>query len=225
MPSFPPPSGSCAFSWQWRNRRLFIDMFGHVLKIGAGYRPNSFKIGRRSWAVIQTFAIAASLSKEIRMSMQVETTTVAALDYPPNALTSRTSRGVEGQALGQVLTVLRLPIATMVKGGLAPWQLRRAQELIAAHVDGDLQVGIIAAQCGLSTGYFQRAFAKSTGQPPHRWLRNRRLERSKELLLGSGLSIAEIALECGFADQAHLTRLFGTAVGMGPGRWRRMNRC
>jgi AraC family transcriptional regulator len=110
-------------------------------------------------------------------------------------------------------------------GNLAPWQLRRAQELIAAHLDGHLQVAVVAAECGLSTGYFERAFAKSTGQPPHRWLRDRRLERSKELLLGSGLSIAEIALECGFADQAHLTRLFGTAVGMSPGRWRRMNRC
>lgn len=110
------------------------------------------------------------------------------------------------------------------KGGLAPWQLRRAEEIIEAHLDGEVPLARVAAQCGLSVGYFARAFARSTGKPPHRWLMARRVERAKELLLGSALSIAEIALGCGFADQAHFTRVFAAAVGTAPGRWRRFNR-
>lgn len=49
----------------------------------------------------------------------------------------------------------------------------------------------------------------------------RRCELAKELLRSSPLSLAEIALACGFADQSHFTRAFARLVGMTPGAWRR----
>lgn len=110
------------------------------------------------------------------------------------------------------------------KGGLAAWQLRRAQKLFLAHLARRISLATVAAECGLSTGYFASAFASSTGLPPHRWLVQRRVERAKELLRGSDQAIAIIAAECGFADQAHMTRVFAKAEGSTPARWRRTHR-
>jgi AraC-like DNA-binding protein len=108
------------------------------------------------------------------------------------------------------------------RGGLAPWQARRAKELLNANLDGKLPLSQLAEECGLSTRHFARAFRQSTGVPPHRWLLSRRVERAKELLHDAALSLAEIALACGFADQSHFTRTFTTLVGLSPGLWRRM---
>jgi AraC-like DNA-binding protein len=106
------------------------------------------------------------------------------------------------------------------RSGLAPWQLRTAKALIRANLDGEISLARIASECGVSTAHFARAFRISTGTPPHRWLMTQRIEQSKALLINSQLSLTEIAIKCGFADQSHLTRVFSTAVGTTPGRWR-----
>lgn len=106
------------------------------------------------------------------------------------------------------------------RSGLAPWQLRTAKALIRANLDGKMSLARIASECGLSAAHFARAFRISMGAPPHRWLMNQRIEQSKALLLDSTLSLTEIAIKCGFADQSHFTRSFSAAVGATPGRWR-----
>ena len=107
------------------------------------------------------------------------------------------------------------------QGGLAPWQLRRAKEILNANIVGYISIAHLAAECGLSTCHFARSFRHSTGISPHRWLMHRRVERATELLKQSRLSIIDIALSCGFADQSHLTRVFTSVHGSAPGRWRR----
>lgn len=106
-----------------------------------------------------------------------------------------------------------------VRGGLAPWQLRRAQAMIEANIDGNIGLASVADECRLSASYFARAFTRSTGKPPHMWLTDRRVDRAKELILKS--SLADVAAACGFADQAHFTRVFAANVGTTPSRWRR----
>ncbi|MEZ2224084.1 helix-turn-helix domain-containing protein [Rhizobium sp. RCC_161_2] len=114
----------------------------------------------------------------------------------------------------------RAPMArSAVIGGLTPWQLRRARDTINARLDRDVSLAQLASNCGLSTSHFARAFARSTGIPPHRWLMQRRVDRAKELMR-KGTPLAEIALMCGFSDQSHLTRVFSQSVGLTPGRWR-----
>lgn len=108
------------------------------------------------------------------------------------------------------------------RGGLAPWQTRRAQELIASDLSGDMSLGQVAAECGLSTAYFSRAFKRSTGTTPHAWLQQRRIGTARQLLGERKLTLAEIALCCGFADQSHFTRIFARIVGMTPGAWQRL---
>jgi len=106
-------------------------------------------------------------------------------------------------------------------GGLAAWQLRRAEQLVLAEAHRGLTVARMAAACRLSRGHFSKAFKESTGQPPHRWLMARRIERAQALLAGTTLTLAQVATECGFADQSHLTRAFTAAVGAPPGCWRK----
>jgi AraC family transcriptional regulator len=108
-----------------------------------------------------------------------------------------------------------------VRGGLAPWQLRRAKEMLMAHLDGDISLSEVARGCKLSVSHFARAFRQTTGLPPHRWLVWRRVDRAKGLLRQSREPMADIALQCGFSDQASFARAFKRVVGASPGEWRR----
>ncbi|CAN5244678.1 AraC family transcriptional regulator [soil metagenome] len=109
----------------------------------------------------------------------------------------------------------------LTSGGLSPRQLRRALDLLSAHLSDDPSVADLARECGLSSGYFSRAFRQTTGVTPHQWLIRRRIERARQLLLGNRLSLADIAVVCGFVDQSHFTRVFAKHEGDSPGRWRR----
>ncbi|UQA59174.1 AraC family transcriptional regulator [Polyangium aurulentum] len=108
--------------------------------------------------------------------------------------------------------------------GLAPWQLRRVVEYLQANLAASVHLEELAALTGLSQSQFGRAFKASTGVPPHRWQLNARIERAKELLLEGRLSLAEIALVTGFAEQSHFTRVFRGIVGTSPGAWQRARR-
>jgi AraC family transcriptional regulator len=94
------------------------------------------------------------------------------------------------------------------------------QEDLTGHVPLDA----IARECGISRSHFARAFAISAGRPPHQWLLDQRVNLARQLLGDSELSIGEIAVRCGFADQSHFTRVFAAKVGLTPGRWRRIRK-
>jgi AraC-like DNA-binding protein len=108
--------------------------------------------------------------------------------------------------------------------GLAPWQLRRAKELLQASLTDNLSMGYVAASCRLSVSHFSRAFKASTGLAPHRWVMAARIESARNLLANSTMSLVDVADECGFADQSHFTRMFGRIAGTSPGQWRREHR-
>jgi AraC family transcriptional regulator len=107
------------------------------------------------------------------------------------------------------------------RGHLAPWQARRAKEFLVANLHGDLSLASIAAECNLSVSHFAHAFRRTFGRPPHRWLLDRRVDAVKNLLLTSRLTLAEVASQCGYADQSALSRSFKRVLGESPGVWRR----
>jgi transcriptional regulator GlxA family with amidase domain len=115
-----------------------------------------------------------------------------------------------------------LAIAAPARGGLAPWQLHRAKEFLSSRLDETVSGAELARECDLSPSHFSRAFKQTTGKPPHRWMLELRVEKAKEMLLGSALSLAEIAVACGFADQSHFTRVFSRSTKSSPGKWRRL---
>ena len=111
--------------------------------------------------------------------------------------------------------------ARQIRGGLSPWQERRAMELLRSSLDGSISLKDLARECGVSSKHFAAAFKITTGHPPYRYLMRLRLEHAKHLLLMSDLPLVDVALRCGFASQSHFTRMFTRAVGCGPGVWRR----
>jgi AraC family transcriptional regulator len=114
------------------------------------------------------------------------------------------------------------PVSHPVRGGLAPWQGRRAKEILSANLDGGVPLKEVARECRLSVSHFSRAFRRTMGVAPHHWLLTHRIEVAKEKLRDSRLSLSDVALACGFADQSHLTRVFTRIVGVSPGAWRRV---
>ncbi len=105
--------------------------------------------------------------------------------------------------------------------GLAPWQQRRASQLLLDQLDRDTTLAELATACGLSLGHFSRAFRLSFGLPPHRWLLRERVRRAAHLLTTTLQPIDEIAVACGFVDQSHLSRVFRRVMHMPPAAWRR----
>jgi AraC family transcriptional regulator len=115
-------------------------------------------------------------------------------------------------------------VVPMFRGGLSQVREKLAKELIDTNLGGGISMRDIAHACGLSPGHFARAFQRTTGMPPHRWLLSRRIERAKDLLLQTQSPVSEIAHRCGFADERHFTRVFSQAVGTTPGAWRNVRR-
>lgn len=133
---------------------------------------------------------------------------------------------MEGRALLLVDWLLRLhgPLRVSLashKGGLSLRHLRQACEFIAENLAQDICLDHLAKLTGLSCKHFIRAFKQSTGLPPHQYLLVQRIEAAKRRLLESKGSLANVALECGFADQSHFTATFRKTVGVPPGTWRR----
>ena len=93
--------------------------------------------------------------------------------------------------------------------------------MLVSRLDEPISLAELARACKLSPSHFARAFRQTTGQPPHRWLMEQRIEKAKQLLVDSTLSLAQIAWTCGFADQSHFTRVFAQLVQSSPGQWRR----
>ncbi|MBP0437345.1 helix-turn-helix domain-containing protein [Tianweitania sediminis] len=92
---------------------------------------------------------------------------------------------------------------------------------VDAHLHGNLPVLDLAGVTGWSQRHFARIFRQSKGQTPHDWIVAKRVDRAKALLGERDLSLAEIALCCGFADQSHFTTSFRKLTGFTPLRWRR----
>lgn len=110
----------------------------------------------------------------------------------------------------------------VTKGGLAPWQQRRVLDMMDARLASPPGLADLAAECGLSVRHFTRAFVSTVGRSPHEWLRYRRIEVAKIMLVAQPDSgLPEIALRVGFADPGHFSRVFTTIVGTTPSAWRR----
>jgi AraC family transcriptional regulator len=115
----------------------------------------------------------------------------------------------------------RGPQALVARGGLSPHALRQTVERIEAGLEGPLGLDELARAAGLSTFHFARMFRRSTGQTPQGFVLHRRIDRARRLLTESRLSLAEIALACGFSGQSHFTARFRAMTGLTPGQYRR----
>jgi AraC family transcriptional regulator len=112
------------------------------------------------------------------------------------------------------------PAAALPIRGLAPWQERRAKELMQANLQDKVSLDLLAKSCRLSSSAFAKGFKESTGTTPYQWFISRRVEYAMQLMCDEKLSLMDIGLQAGFADQSHFTRVFAEKIGMSPGVWR-----
>ena len=94
--------------------------------------------------------------------------------------------------------------------------LLRAKDLADARYFEPLDVDDLAAAAGLSRAHFSREFRRAFGEPPHRYLLNRRLERAAALLRTTDNSVAEICLSVGLVSVGSFTTSFTRAFGKSP---------
>lgn len=103
---------------------------------------------------------------------------------------------------------------------LARPKIARVINYIEENIAQALTLSELSEAAGLSRIQFVKQFKAATGQPPHAFILKRRIARAKELLRDSGSTIVGIALDLGFYNQSHFTKVFGRFEGMTPGCWR-----
>jgi AraC family transcriptional regulator len=109
----------------------------------------------------------------------------------------------------------------MPQSGLPQWQVRLVVDYLENHIADRTTVSELASLLHVSRFHFIRAFKKTVGMPPHRFMLHRRVERARELLANNDLSVGEIAAQTGFNGAAQLTRAFRQIAGTTPTAFRR----
>jgi transcriptional regulator GlxA family with amidase domain len=104
---------------------------------------------------------------------------------------------------------------------LAPWQENRVKSYIEANLEQSIRVAELAALSRLSERYFAVAFKQNIGLTTNAFILLRRVERAQNLMSSTKRPLADIALACGFSDQAHFCRRFRRITGCTPKAWRR----
>jgi AraC family transcriptional regulator len=118
-------------------------------------------------------------------------------------------------------TACPAPAAAVVKGRMAPWQIREVASRVETNLDKPIRSSELAIAVRLSPCHFSRVFRTSFGESPLEYITKKRIERAKQLMLSTDSSLGHIALDCGFADQAHFSRMFRRVTGDSPSAWRR----
>lgn len=102
-------------------------------------------------------------------------------------------------------------------------QLKRVRDYIEANLAEELTIADLAGLIPMSQFHFARAFKAAIGEPPHRYVTQRRIEQAKVLLSVTKLSVAEVAYRVGFSNQSHFTAQFRKIAGVTPKHYR--DRC
>lgn len=91
---------------------------------------------------------------------------------------------------------------------------------LADHADQRVPLDDLARLAGLSRHHFLRTFKAATGLPPHAYQLQQAVDKAKSLL-AEGAPISQAALDSGFSDQSHFSRLFRQFTGATPQQYRR----
>lgn len=159
--------------------------------------------------LIPQFAIADLIIQQLAIALKLEIQT--------GCLSGR----LYGESLGTALAARLVQNYSVSRSefkasGLSRAQLRRVTDYIKANLAQDLSILDLATLTGMSKSHFSHSFKQSVGIAPYRYLMQQRVERAKQLLEQRSLPISTIALDCGFANQTHLTKVFRQMTGVTP---------
>lgn len=127
-------------------------------------------------------------------------------------------------ALLAAMLELRQVAGPQPDASLTRRQINRVVDHVRANIARNLSLAELAALVGLSPDHFGVAFRTAVGKTPHQFLLHCRIEVAKDMLLRDEASLSVVALDTGFSDQAHFTRVFRRLTGQTPALWRREQR-
>jgi len=110
------------------------------------------------------------------------------------------------------------------RGRLLAWQVQKVLAYIDSHITDRVLVADLSALVECSEAHFSRLFKRTFGESPYAFVVRRRVELAARRMLDTEISLSDIALSCGFADQAHLTHWFRHVMQDTPSAWRRAHR-
>jgi AraC family transcriptional regulator len=169
--------------------------------------------------LIPQFSIADPVIQQLALALKTEIQT--------GCMSGR----LYGEALGTALATrlvnnyaVSKPVCELKASGLSRSQLKRVIDYIQANLTQDLSILDLATLTSMSESHFSRSFKRSIGISPYQHLLQQRVERAKHLLAQqslvkppkTGIAISTIALDCGFANQTHLTKVFRQITGVTP---------
>ena len=105
--------------------------------------------------------------------------------------------------------------------GFTPQHFKRVLDFVAAHYGSGITLEDMADEAGISPYHFARLFKQTIGQPPYQFVMAYRVEQAKKLMADPTRPLADVALACGFSDQAHFSRVFKRFSGSTPSAWRK----
>jgi len=124
---------------------------------------------------------------------------------------------IEGLALELLAEATRQPSRGI--GAAPPW-LRQAREMVIEHFSETLKLTQIAAEVGVHPVYLATAFRQKFGITIGEFVRRLRIEQACAELKKKDLPLSLIALQAGFSDQSHFSKVFKSYVGMTPREYR-----
>jgi AraC family transcriptional regulator len=104
--------------------------------------------------------------------------------------------------------------------GFTAKHYKRVLDFIEANLERTIAVEELADVAGISPFHFSRLFKETLGTSPHQFVMNFRVEKAKKHLANPDAPLIDVALGCGFADQAHFSRVFKQATGQTPREFR-----
>jgi AraC family transcriptional regulator len=166
---------------------------------------------QREIELIPQFAIDDPVIQQLAFALKLEIQT--------GCMSGRLYGELLGTALAARLVqnyAVRKPPLEFKANGLPQSQLERVIDYMKANLTQDLSILDLATLASMSESHFSRSFKQSVGIAPYQYLMQQRVERAKQLLEKQSIAISTIALDCGFANQTHLTKVFRQITGMTP---------
>ena len=166
---------------------------------------------QREIELMPQFAIEDPVIQQLALALKIEIQTgcMSGRLYGELLGTALAARLVQNYAVSK-------PSLEFRANGLAQSQLDRVIDYMKANLAQDLSILDLATLTGMSESHFSRSFKRSVGIAPYQYLMQQRVERAKQLLKRQTISISDIALDCGFANQTHLTKVFRQIAGVTP---------